>query len=520
MGAELQSSVPKQPARRAALKPARIDWIIAVFLLIIQEGAFIALPTIINEDPAHPVLTPTDEAWKIKGKENEEIQPMESSLDTYGLIIGVLLMTIACIPRIHGIISIITNNPFVFGYLAVIFLSALWSIHPDITIRRSLSYANTMAVALYIIAAFRGDDSIKVLSYSLAISAVGSIAFVIIFPRLGIHQASFLEGNWRGVFIHKNGFGEAMAIAVFTKLYLLGGRVGSRIWNIFWLCVFSGLLILSQSGTQLVTASLYLSAFFLYIAWLQHKLLGYAFACLTAFILVAVGVALAVDPGSVLDLLGKDPTLTGRTEIWAVVLQLIAQKPLFGWGYAAMFIPGDSITYWTAEQLGANLPHAHNSWLQITVETGLVGFSVIFMIIGTALWRGLRCCLTGVLPLGFFSLVYFIGVTLTGFTESSIGTHRAPSWLVFVLLTFACGQSLSEMQGKRRARSPPKKFVRDTPSGAACSDDRDHCSWPASEADSRTGFAANGQIRNRHVRDQAEAFTRSHQAPRDLPPAR
>jgi exopolysaccharide production protein ExoQ len=450
MGAELQSSVSKQPARRAKLKPARIDWIIAIFVLIIQEGAFVMLPTIINEDPAHPVLTPSDEYFYSKAKENEESEPIDAPLVMYGLIVSLLSMTIASIPRIRGIVSIISNNPFVFIYSGFLFLSALWSLHPDLTIRRSVNYAITMAVSTYIIATFRVNDSIKALSYSLVLCAAGSIAFVIIYPGLGIHQAAWLEGGWRGVFVHKNGFGESMAIGVFAQLYLLGGRVGSRIWNIFWLFVFSGLLILSKSGTQLIVSSLYLSAFFLYVVWLQNRLLGYAFACLFAVILVAMGVALAVDPGSVLDLIGKDPTLTGRTDIWRVVLEVIGQKPLLGWGYQAILVEGDTVTYWVTEQLQGKLPHAHNGWLQVTLQVGLVGLFLAVMIVGIAVWRGLRCCLTGVLPLGFFSLMFFIGVILNSFSEPIV-EHQTPAWLVFIMLTFACGQSLSVTQGKRLA---------------------------------------------------------------------
>jgi exopolysaccharide production protein ExoQ len=440
MDARFQSYVLKQPARRATLKRSRLHWIIAIFVLLFQEGAFIMLPTIINEDPKHPLVTPSDESYYSKAKEKEDPEPFETPLVSYGLIIGTLAVTIACIPRTREIVPIISNNKFVFMYLGLLFLSALWSMHPDLTLRRSVNYAGTMAVAVYLIVTFGPDDSIKALSYSLALSAAGSIALVIISPNIGIMQAEGLAGNWRGVFVHKNGLGEAMAIGIFAQLYLLSSRIGSTIWNFFWLSVFSSLLILAKSGTQWVVSSLYFTSFFLYIAWLQHKLLGYAFACLTAFILVAVGVALAVDPGSVLDLLGKDPTLTGRTDIWAVVLQLIAQKPLLGWGYNAILTGGDSIDYWIADQLGDKLPHAHNAWLQVTLQVGLVGLFLILVVVATALWRGLRCCLTGVRPLGFFSLMYFIGISLNSFSESVIGSHQTPGWLVFIMLTFACGR--------------------------------------------------------------------------------
>jgi hypothetical protein len=60
---------------------------------------------------------------------------------------------------------------------------------------------------------------------------------------------------------------------------------------------------------------------------------GWRKGCLPALAL------LATDPGWVLDLLGKDQTLTGRTDLWPLVIDSIAERPMLDWGYRAFSSP-------------------------------------------------------------------------------------------------------------------------------------------------------------------------------------
>ena len=41
------------------------------------------------------------------------------------------------------------------------------------------------------------------------------------FPEIGIMSGGELEGNWRGIYPHKNVLGFAMAVAVFVQLQLI-----------------------------------------------------------------------------------------------------------------------------------------------------------------------------------------------------------------------------------------------------------------------------------------------------------
>jgi hypothetical protein len=77
----------------------------------------------------------------------------------------------------------------------------------------------------------------------------------------------------------------------------------------------------------------------------------------------------------------------------AASLELIGQKPLWGWGAGSYFrafpsVAGDAFRYetWGRERL-ARLEFAHCDWLQFPAEIGLGGMSLLLLLLGLALWR-------------------------------------------------------------------------------------------------------------------------------------
>lgn len=74
---------------------------------------------------------------------------------------------------------------------------------------------------------------------------------------------------------------------------------------------------------------------------------------------------------------------------------------------------------------------------------------MLLMIIGNAFWRGLLCCMTGLLPPGLFTLMFFIGTLVAGQTIETMGRNQSIEWITFNVLNIACGQSLVERWRKR-----------------------------------------------------------------------
>src|SRR5690606_21354638 len=79
------------------------------------------------------------------------------------------------------------------------------------------------------------------------------------------------------------------------------------------------------------------------------------------------------EPALVLKALGKDPSLTGRTDIWAALMRRVADQPWTGFGYQAFWgrdsIPAEFVrreTQWP-------VPSAHNGWIDLLVQLGWPG---------------------------------------------------------------------------------------------------------------------------------------------------
>ena len=78
----------------------------------------------------------------------------------------------------------------------------------------------------------------------------------------------------------------------------------------------------------------------------------------SAVIGAAVVIFFLVSEAMFFEMLGKDPTLTGRTDFWPDVIANIYQRPLFGWGYFGFWTPANSAALSIAQAVGFK----QNTW--------------------------------------------------------------------------------------------------------------------------------------------------------------
>ena len=424
-----------QPPVRAAHSlagPSALDWVLVVAALVVQQGAFVSLPLVIAGD-------------SLRGS-------VVNSFNTVAITISLAFIGLACALRLRQLGSLALQNLSSVAFLLIVLMSAAWSIHPDLTVRRGTGYVLTMLVAAYLCLRFEGDDRLRALSSSFAISAIASLLFVAVFPQYGVMATGELAGAWRGVFPHKNVLGSVMAVAVFTELYLLvrcDGRAGFR-WAL--LGAYLVLVTLSRSATAWLLVSLYLGATGLYLLWKRNRLGGAVATISCILVLLAAVVALWNDPSPAFQLLGKDMTLTGRTRLWEVVLEFIRERPLFGWGYHAMWQLNDPTTTFADKLTGGwGVTGSHNAFLEITLQLGLVGVGLMLVVVGVAFWRALRSCGVGLLPFGWFCLIYLVGAILSAEVGETLGQNQVIEWVVFNVMSFSCGLELASLKRSRLA---------------------------------------------------------------------
>lgn len=416
-------------------EPPRLAWIVAVFVVIIQQDAFVTTPLILRE---------------ISGYALGDFQN-PNPFNTAGIAISIVFIGIGCFPWIRQIGSLALNNRFSLLFMLLVIVSATWSIHPDLTIRRGIGYVLTILIAAYLSIRFDVVDRMKVLSGSFAVSAIGSLVFIAAFPQYGIMQDGDLAGDWRGVFPHKNVLGPVMAVAVFTELFILVACKGRPRWRLALLSIYFALVVLSHSATALLLSLAFLAGACVYLVWQRDRLMGIGISILVVLLLFAALIVLWSNPEFALGILGKDTGLTGRTELWSSVIPLIEQRLVLGWGYRAMWQANDASAIVIDQIAGWGASSSHNAFLEITLQLGLVGAGVLLVIVVIALGRGLRCCKVGILPLGWFSLMFFVGAVMAGLTMETLGTNQNIAWVAFNVLSFSCGIGLASRSSTNRA---------------------------------------------------------------------
>jgi O-antigen ligase len=89
-----------------------------------------------------------------------------------------------------------------------------------------------------------------------------------------------------------------------------------------------------------------------------------------------------------LALLGRSADLTGRSEkIWTKVLQRAGEHPIFGNGFSSPWIPTDpAFDHWITDH-GITVFHAHNMWLDVLMQLGVVGVVLMAVAYLSLLWR-------------------------------------------------------------------------------------------------------------------------------------
>jgi O-antigen ligase len=274
-------------------------------------------------------------------------------------------------------------------------------------------------------------------------------------------------GDWRGLWFEKNAMGAIMAVSVLASIATAILRPDQRLrWMLnAGLCL--GLVVMSRSGTALITIGLILGA----ATALAVMRRGPAPGVITIFVLGAVGfgaaAAQALAPGVFLTLLGKDPTLTGRTDIWAAILRQAAAHPWLGFGYAAFWEKTSAPANFVRAETGWMVPSAHNGWLDMLVQLGVVGVALCAALLLLGYGLALRRALDD--RDGDWALIYLSIFLITSVSESVLMQRNSLNWTLCIatLTKILCERRTTEATTGARPQPDPLAYQLWPPETAA-----------------------------------------------------
>jgi exopolysaccharide production protein ExoQ len=319
-----------------------------------------------------------------------------------------LLLILRQVPRLLP--QIISHNLLLWSPAWAI-LSTVWSAEPPWTMRAGIQYLATVVVG---IAAGTLVARRQLLTSLLAALAMVTVASLVLQYREGGFQSIHGIG---GLYGSKNQFAASSAIQFIGASYLLYFSRHSKILRlaggVLALLALIGIYFGHSAGTSvaLVGAMMLAGAMAIVRRTGVGSIVVMAMAGFFALMALAVVGAGAVFSGA-LGALGKDETLTGRTDLWAEAFKMIQQNLLLGNGYQAFWRQGNPI----AEKLWAMFGIAsrsgftfHNEYINTTVDLGVIGLLISIVVLVTVTLNSLRLQMRQppVLVTAFHSIYFF-----------------------------------------------------------------------------------------------------------------
>lgn len=198
----------------------------------------------------------------------------------------------------------------------------------------------------------------------------------------------FSGGPIEGIVANRNLLGMLALLGIIVFGAALAARSVRTAQGIGWLVVAAATLALTRSATVILVGVVVVVAL-AFVIWARRvgpagrrRVYWTAAGVLTASVAL-----LLVFWNALLGLFGKSEDLTGRFDIWSAVTGLAVERPWFGWGWVGYWTPWEEPFAGLAVRKGVEYLQAHNAWLDVWMQLGVVGLVAFASIVIGAVWR-------------------------------------------------------------------------------------------------------------------------------------
>ena len=268
-----------------------------------------------------------------------------------------------------------------FWLLGVV--AGLLGFDPSASLRYSVFWLAMASSAVVAGSALSPQRSLDALRGSLVIILAASILVALLLPKAGT-QLYGTAHVWSGVFVSKNQLGWVAALALMLGVQGVLQRSSTTLSG--WLLLLAlACLAGAQSKGSFVAAAAGVG-YLLLLAGLAKRFTEGLSAMLAVGLALCSLVFVKLVMPMVLDVLGRDATLTGRTDIWDVYFGAMLKTPWLGQGPGA-FTGTSPITEKLARMLSdlGGIYTPHNMFLGAFGDAGVLGLAAFC---GALLWIG------------------------------------------------------------------------------------------------------------------------------------
>ena len=351
----------------------------------------------------------------------------------------IYLITFALLAmRWKKVLEVLFSNKLLWLLMGVVCFSYFWSINPSQTMRYVVYAIGTTSFGLYVATRYTLLQQMNLLAWTYGLLVVLSILFVVAIPQYGL-MAGVHEGALRGVFTHKNQFGAFMAPS--GVIFFLSALKGQKYAWIHWclLILSCATMVMSQSTTSLGTFAVMLLLCIIYriFRWRYEVMISAILAVTFISFAVLIWIAGYVGSDSLLDIVGKDVTLSGRTDIWRYVWDQIQLRPWLGYGLAAFWNGYDGPSGYVQLAMRIAVIYSHNGFLDIWLSLGLLGLSAFLIGFFNTAIQSITLLRKTNSPEGFLPLLILTYILLSNLTEGTLTNLNSSFWAIYTAISYS-----------------------------------------------------------------------------------
>ncbi|UVK96023.1 O-antigen ligase family protein [Pseudomonas atacamensis] len=327
--------------------------------------------------------------------------------------------------------SFYRQNLFLLLFLGCVAASISWSSEPMLSFKRFVALLSVVFFAGFIAWRYSLERIAFLFGCVIGAAALVGLIFAVIRPDIAFISGGIRDGAFRGVFAEKNAGARLNAIAILLLLPMIRQRNPmAMLYGLFALIAIG----LAQSATAiaLIVAGTASYAYFITLIRLRinSSLLAFTAATLVFFLLCGV---LYANYAMLLELVGRDPSLTDRTLIWELLQPLIDAQFLKGYGFGAFWASADAdafITRW------GYIGNAHSGYVETLLNGGLIQLIALLLMFAQTLSKRYRAITADQSARYQACALVIIGLfVVTNYVAYVIPNYRSGEFLIFCVLS-------------------------------------------------------------------------------------
>ena len=339
-------------------------------------------------------------------------------------------------PRVR---KLLRGNAPLLGFFIYCSISVVWSEYPLVASKRLIKFIGDLVMVLIVLTDRDPREAFDRFLARLSFILIPiSILLIKYYPDIGRgYDRWTYKPIYIGVTYNKNLLGMVCLILGVSMgwrfIKALRGENGIRQKGPAIACgviVAMVLWLLSIAHSATSQSCFYMGIVVVILASIRGVARRPVIVHLTALTMVSVAfAALFLDLGSgLVETLGRDSTLTGRTELWQRIMGMNGNV-LLGRGFDSFWLGERLAALWKIYWWQPN--EAHNGYIEVFLNLGLVGVGFLIALIG----KGYRQAADGIRRgriEGGVMLAYVVIAIAYNFTEAAF-KMLSPIWLFFLL---------------------------------------------------------------------------------------